>query len=129
MMVMYVRALTGSFVFIFKEAFGGKVLSDCWIVSSAILVGLIRLLMVGVFLTCLLAFAASLFMISFFDEKVLDIVLSVFSPHTLSPFSLSINLQLTHFSCMITLGGLVFSYLTGHRFWVLACSRKCGRIL
>ena len=90
------------FLFLFWEwnyliVLNGKVLSDCWIVSSAILVGLIRLLMVGVFLTCLLAFAASLFLIYFFfDEKVLDVVLSVFSPHTLSPFSLSINLQLTH---------------------------------
>ena len=62
------------FLFLFWEwnyliVLNGKVLSDCWIVSSAILVGLIRLLMVGVFLTCLLAFAASLFLISFFLMK------------------------------------------------------------
>ena len=72
-MVMLVRAPNieaHSLIFVFKDAISGTVLGGCWIVSSVLLVGSTRRVIVEVSFAFLLAFeAASVFLISFLSQK------------------------------------------------------------
>ena len=72
-MVMLVRAPNieaHSLIFVSKNAINGTVLGGCWIISSVLLVGSTRQVIVEVSFAFLLAFeAASLFLISFLLQK------------------------------------------------------------